>query len=879
VSTRHLAILFASAAALCAQVQTPTIRPGTDFGADRSYRAAFDRLLTDGRYAEAEDNARALLARSEASNGPESIETALALDMLVELYYYGDRVRDPAAEQFAARAIAIKEKQFGPDDPRVAVSLRLIGNVMAARADYQRAHQFYERAVRIHRQTLGRDPRQEANALLAYSSVLAATGDLVQARSTIEEALSIRQRNFPPDTLNTAGALVDYATLLRDTGEYGPAEANYRRALAIYEGKLGRDHVINSPCLNEMGALLIRTGRTEEALPMLERALAIEEKAYGPDHVDLALVLNNLGAARFARGEWRTARGLYERALKIAEAVYGPDHPEVARILSGYAAALWRSGENAQAFDAALRTERIARAHLALTIRTLPEQQALLYASRRPSGIETMLTVALADPASRRNALDAVIRSRALVLDEMAARQRAVTASSDPEIARLSRELFAARERLSRLVLQHPATFKSKAYAEALASARLENDRAGRALAERSSEYRRESAYDASGFDEITAALRPGDSLVSFVRYGSDPVYAAFVLRPRSDPILVPLGPARRIDALVDAMRRQVQAEAEAPGVAPKQSEANYREAAAALRRQIWDPLEPALARASRVFITPDHALNLVDFGALPARGGGYLAERGPLLHYLSAERDLTSAPPAKSGRGLLAMGSPMFDRGLHAAGLVMRGARSTCMDLSAMQFDPLPAAVSEVHEVGALWRKAGNGEAIERIGEAASTISFKSDAPGRKALHVAAHAFYAGDGCRGANPLVLSGIAFTDGILTAEEITSLDLETIEWAVLSGCATGDGKLLPGEGVFGLRRAFRVAGAHTVIMSLWQVDDEATRTWMTSLYREHFAGAKSAAESVRAASLRTLALRRAKGLSTHPFYWAGFIAAQ
>jgi CHAT domain-containing protein len=100
----------------------------------------------------------------------------------------------------------------------------------------------------------------------------------------------------------------------------------------------------------------------------------------------------------------------------------------------------------------------------------------------------------------------------------------------------------------------------------------------------------------------------------------------------------------------------------------------------------------------------------------------------------------------------------------------------------------------------------------------------------------------------------------------------------VEWAVLSGCETGVGKLLPGEGVFGLRRAFQMAGARTVIMSLWPVDDQATRAWMTALYREHLTKHRGTADAVRAASLAALAKRRAGGLSTHPFYWAGFIAA-
>jgi CHAT domain-containing protein len=103
-------------------------------------------------------------------------------------------------------------------------------------------------------------------------------------------------------------------------------------------------------------------------------------------------------------------------------------------------------------------------------------------------------------------------------------------------------------------------------------------------------------------------------------------------------------------------------------------------------------------------------------------------------------------------------------------------------------------------------------------------------------------------------------------------------LEGVDWAVLSACDTGVGEIRVGEGVFGLRRAFQVAGAKTVIMSLWPVEDETTRQWMGTLYREHFLNGKDTGESVRAASLQILRQRRTKHQSTHPFYWGAFIAA-
>jgi CHAT domain-containing protein len=116
------------------------------------------------------------------------------------------------------------------------------------------------------------------------------------------------------------------------------------------------------------------------------------------------------------------------------------------------------------------------------------------------------------------------------------------------------------------------------------------------------------------------------------------------------------------------------------------------------------------------------------------------------------------------------------------------------------------------------------------------------------------------------------------DGILTAEEVAGLDLSGVELVVLSACDTGVGEIAAGEGVFGLRRAFQIAGARSVIMSLWSVDDLSTRAWMRALYEGRFDRDLPTADAVHEASLALLRDRRSKGLSTHPFYWAAFVAA-
>jgi CHAT domain-containing protein len=227
--------------------------------------------------------------------------------------------------------------------------------------------------------------------------------------------------------------------------------------------------------------------------------------------------------------------------------------------------------------------------------------------------------------------------------------------------------------------------------------------------------------------------------------------------------------------------------------------------------------------------------------------------------------------------------------------------------------FAPLGGTLREVQELSALWNAAaaGDGDAARvLVGRNATEGAVKRDAQHYRIVHLATHGFFLDGNCstpvvgtRGVgglvsrrqgtpeNPLLLSGVALAganrrglsgsaddDGVLTADEVASLDLSGVEWAVLSACETGVGEVRPGEGILGLRRAFQVAGARTVVMSLWDVEDSAAREWMRALYEGRLQRQLSSAEAVRAASLSLLRQRRARGQSTEPFYWAAFVAA-
>src|SRR6185503_11897454 len=161
--------------------------------------------------------------------------------------------------------------------------------------------------------------------------------------------------------------------------------------------------------------------------------------------------------------------------------------------------------------------------------------------------------------------------------------------------------------------------------------------------------------------------------------------------------------------------------------------------------------------------------------------------------------------------------------------------------------------------------------------GGGASESAFRSLAPGRRVIHLATHGFFLEHGCAGTRGARPEAPDAESGLLTAEEIASVDLRGVEWAILSACGSSLGSVEAGEGVLGLRRSFEIAGARSLITSLWTLDDHTTREWIHALYEARLKGA-STAGAVREADLAVLRARRRAGLSDHPYYWAPFVAA-
>jgi tetratricopeptide (TPR) repeat protein len=945
-------------------------------------------FLKTGAYAESRPPLDRALAIREAALGAEHPDVAQSLgDLGSLLRSMGDY---PAAKRLMERALGTRERAFGPEHPDVALGLTALGTMYWGAGDYAEARRYLERALVVYEKTRGPEHPMVAQVINNLAIVLGETGDLASARPYFERGLAIREKMLGPDHPDVGQSVNNLGVLSMHMQDYERARPLFERALQIRDKSLGPAHPdFAQQGLNNLAWVMMSQGDHETARSLLDRSLGILEKAVGPGHPSVAETLGRLSDLLIETGDLEEALQVTRRTRAIRERTLEPTHPYLAIVIEKEARLLALLGDPAGALDAALHAEEASREHVRLTGLTLPERQALRLAASRASGLDVALTLAAGglDAPSRWRVWDSLIRSRAMVLDEMAARHRSVERAGSPEVAGLADRLSASRARLASLMVRGPGPEGIEKHLLLLDQARQEKEGLERDLALKSATFRRAHERGRAGLAEVVRALPPGSALLAYARYDRMPPavapgpgpeagrpdaaapgpagletgegaaaggrpdrrsagvlsYLAFVLRSGGgDPEVVPLGPAEAIDGLVERWRREVSREPPLVPAAGRAAEGRIRPVGADLRKAIWDPVAHGLKSARQVFVVPDGVFHLVSLTGLPDSDRGYLIESAPPLHYLSAERDLVRPPSSTAGKGILVVGNPDFDASptlspdreetliarasgtgdRHPAIEPYRGPAAGCAALRSEHWEGLPGSGREADEIAALWRRkgrekpSGDEPVVELSGRLAGESLVKRAAPGRRIVHLATHAFMVEDRCASAlgsrapgsvdrssaagglfplvgdNPLLLSGLVLAganqrqegqrdgigeDGLLTAEEIASLDLSGVEWVVLSACETGLGKAQSGEGVLGLRRAFEIAGAGTLIMTLWRVKDEAARQWSTLLYEERLRGL-STAEAASRASLRMLRARRAEGRDTHPFHWAAFVAA-
>ncbi len=838
------------------------------------------------------------------------------------------------ARRALEHALAVYDRTLGRESLASASIYDYLAHVEREAGHLAQAIDLSLEAQRIARLHVPESHREFIRLQRNMSNWLVELGDYAGARAILERALPHYVAIFGAHHWRTLGTLLSLGIARAGCDDSTGAMQALQTVEREFMAKPGPPDPLVGTALLWQAELMATHGNHAGSLETARRAVPIEHASRTPKWLNLAELQICIVRDEVALGDTVGLEADRLELLRLADMRRsgGSNIPQTLRSTNALALSALR--REREAWREALAADRISRERLRANVRQLPDRRALQLSLQYTPALDLVLALAPADSAGRLEAAwDALVRERGLVRSEVERRRLPPAARGDTALVRLHARWIDAERR------QAQAIVGTADEADSLSREHLNRLREGAEDAERAwarAFAAHEGARRAAepGFEEIRARLGAGQALVGCVLTpaAEDTAHVlALIARAGSGGIArVDLGRASALRAAIEPWRERL-ATSPGPGAKPDgRAERECRRYGARVRALTWDRIAPRIGAAREVFVVPDGPIADLDWQALPDGATRYLVETGPVLAVLNAERELLDTPPGGPPGALLAVGAP--DYGVLPAPVpdAQRGAARLIGDPCSgglPELPPLPGTATEVEAVVRTW--PGRVDTLE--GAAAGEAAFKRMAPGHEVLHVATHGVVARDTCAaatggqrgvgglepvaaprqprvhavaaGAPPsapahlqppspwlgrrvwLALAGAnearAHTEdeneGLLTAEEVQTLDLAGTDWVVLSACHSGLGRAWSREGTLGMRRAFHLAGARTVIASAWSVEDDATREWMDALYEARRRIGPDAARDVRAASRAVLQRRRAAQRSTHPFYWAAFDA--
>jgi CHAT domain-containing protein/tetratricopeptide (TPR) repeat protein len=865
-----------------------------------------------GDYVRAEPLLRQAMEIMKKAVGEDHPRYATNLNNLATLYLdMGDRRR---AEPLLRRALDTWRNAVGEDHTDYATSLNNLAALYQTDSDYAQAERLHRSVLEIRKKAVGEDHPDYATSLNNLAELYRHTGDNARAEPLHQKALEIRKKALGEDHPDYANSLNNVGMLYQAMGDYRRAEPLHQKALEIRKKAVGEDHPLYAHSLMNLAALYHAMGDYVKAEQLARRALEITKKVLGEDHPLYATSLMNLAAQYWAMGDHGRAEPLDRRALEITKKAVGEDHPLYADGLKNLAALYHHMGDYARAESMLtkaleIRSTLFDRIGSALADRPLFE---LLRALR--VDLDGYLSVAQENRAHPESLYHRVLDwkglSRARQADGLRARDR-------PELRPVQEELASVRARLAHLAYATPAQAQRAAWRKQIDALRARKEDLEAELARKSTTYRAGKRSTRVGPEEVAAALPAGTALVDLFVYNhyspppggkgplkKEPRLLAFVVRRDRPVICVALGDEKPVTDAAVAWGQALLAH---------RSEALHQ-SAAALGWLVWEPLRPHLADARTVLVAPDGTLVFFSFAALPGRKpDSYLIE-DVAIGYVGSGREaaaLLAAPEGTASAGLLAAGAIDFQADPGRAAPLPPGHPSLVVAAwERSGFAPLPGTRAEGELARDLFCRAFPDQpAVLLTGGEPTEAEVKKRLDGGhwRVVHLGTHGFHESPARVAAlraavrreqpsafaskagkpdedsaafdlAPFLRSGIVLAgggrtpdsseldplsgarlseDGILTAEEVQSLDLRGTELVVLSACETGLGQGRYGQGVLGLQRAFHAAGARAVVASLWKVDDAATSVLMEQFYTNLWVKKMPRLETLRSAQLTVL----------------------
>ena len=805
-------------------------------------------------------------------------------------------------------SLDMRSQLVSDQDPGIMENLRWLGYLCLVRGDYGRAEPLMRRAIKAWEDGTRADTMYVLRPYLQLGVLCMNQGRIDDAEAVYAAGLEIMAANPEANAIMAANFRNNLSNLYRFQDRPEDAQRILEAQIDGLEAQPDPDKALLLSAYHNIAEVHTDLGQYDLAEKWFLKSIERNQEFHGDENFTVAFNMTSLGRLYMIMGRYKDASAQYEQALQIKREASGLADRSVANTLVMYGLCEYALGHLPQAMELSRESFGIRYNNFVRNYWVLSEDRALTYSHQMRSAANAFLLPVLDStgwPAEiYREAADVIISAKGQVSDGVFQRQQQLVADDDPQVKDMLEQYQTALQAVSRSYASGPGQEGPAAFRHRLDSlSSVVSDLEG-SLALESARFRDLTAGRKANFASVQTALPAGGILVEYMKYRKSDIagddgedrYLVVVVRKQQEPVLINLGPADQIDAAVAATSDLFREMARTWPAIVDSIELRSDTLHALLYDNLVLPVVHLMAGAELVLIAPDAAINLVSFGALRPLGKPFLIERFP-IHYLSAGRDLVRLEsefvPAE---GLLLLGDINYDaidgpgdQGADVVGVASAESRSTGEFERLM---PLPYTGREVRQLSDIWNKDNDVAATVLTGAEATEDRLKSAAPGNRIIHCATHGFFdvgpeAAEQAAG-NPLLRSGLYLAganltragqapeadDGYLTAWEVAALDLHDTEWVVLSACESGLGHVQTGEGVYGLRRAFQMAGVRTVINSLWPVPDKRTARIMKELYESE---EPNLAHRMQQICLGQIEAARSRNLSDNPFSWAAFIA--
>ena len=793
------------------------------------------------------------------------------------------------SESAYLKALQIGQQLFGGDNIESAFIYNNIGSLYRNMGNLNQAEYYFLKFYNVIAAKNGKTHPKTASALNNLAMVNEDMGNDAKAEEYFLAALDI---DISTDTAGYISALGNIAVLYSRKLYFEKAEAYYLQSLALQKSYMPGENANLATILYNLGSLYLQKKDYSSARTYFMQCLEMRKRLFGESHHSIGSCILGLSKADFYEGKYAECVQQGKIAKAILENTVGNKH-------TFYENAIFTLGDFYQKqnmLDSAegyyLEGLHLQYYQIRQQFSFMGEMERELYLKKVNNRSSILLQYFLdrkaSNPAITGEAYNYALNTKGLLLKSSSTMRNAILNGDNQELKDQYDAWIALKKKIN--TLYNTPLDKRKEDPEQ--------------LEEKANALEKELVRSVSGLEnnqdimnhswlEVKAKLKKQEAAVEFIHFKKtvdSTLYCALILTSETEyPEMIPLFEEKELSAILGTNNsNDYKLINTVYGTKTKKN--------AALYELIWEPLEMSLGKTKKVYVSPSGLLHKVAFSALSKKDGSYLAEK-LALSVVSTSNEI--------GQSTELIITP--DTKISLFGGIQYSADSA----NSYPWQYLSGTKTESDALYSSF-KTYTQHLNYMTGEKATKTNFMELAKNSSILHIATHGFFFPDPVEAMNllvdttekadiqfrsgptrastlyvnnqnPLMRSGLVFAgandywssegletenNGVLTALDVVNIDLRKNKLVVMSACESGLGDVIGGEGVYGLQRAFKMAGTDFIIMSLWQVPDKETAEFMQTFYTLLFEQ-----KDIELAFAGTQKLMRKK---YDPYFWAAFV---